>query len=102
MDKKWGQFTDQVAEREHLVLQGDPQPTPSYTLLTIPLGSRFHQGGKYKLRLQQSRNTGWKALVMRNSIYRASYVSRSPKERQASSLTKNMLPELLHFVLAVP
>lgn len=105
VNKKLVPFTDQVAKRQHLVLQGNSKPTPSYTFLTghsVHLDPRSLQCSKYKLRLQQSHHAGRKALDIRNSIYTAKYGSRCPKDKQAGSLTKSVLLELLHLACAVP
>lgn len=105
VNKKSVQFREQVAKRQHLVLQGNSKPTPSHTFLTghsVHLDHKSLQRSKYKLHLQQSHQAGRKALDIRNSIYTTLCGSRSPKEKQAGNLTKSMLPELLYLVCTVP
>jgi len=66
MDKKLGQFTDEVAESQHLVLQGNSLPAPGYTLLTaesIHSDSSLHQRSKQGLNLQRTESFRYEKLI---------------------------------------
>lgn len=97
IDKKFGQLLLRYSTWHCRATPSSPQFHPSDLLVhsLSPGDTSAEQATWAELR-------GQKALDMRNSFYTAPYVSRSPKEKQASSLTKNMLPELLHFEFAVP
>lgn len=96
-DKKFGQLLLRYSTWHCRATPSSPQFHPSDLLVhsLTPADTSAEQATWAELR-------GQKALDRRNSFYTAPYVSKSPKEKQASSLTKNTLPELLHFEFAVP